>query len=321
NISATGSAGQFDINFDASLGTVSTIVPEIVPLVLAGGTGADKLRVQSLFEDTFWKGGGGADDAQLNLNALTLAPFNPTDVVAHVDITPLQTVVPGINEKELITLPGSPPATPFHLTFIGQATADIPFTATAADIQNALSALSSVGADNSGAANVNVTQSGAAFTVEFVGALANGPQPLLTADAGVTTAEAQHGVLGQHQEQQLTLRDVTGGTFGLGVSGSPGVVSDQIAWDAPATAVRDAIAKLLTSAGTPGSNTATGAPNVGVTQSGSTYVVEYINDLANTGGPALTSNVVVGTSGGGSVQTIALPGVTTGTFSHDFTYD
>src|SRR5215471_2561455 len=67
----------------------------------------------------------------------------------------------------------------FTLTFNGQTTSSLAFNATAASVQAALNALSSIGGAGG---TVAVTQAGSLYTVAFGGSL-TGPQPSLTASA------------------------------------------------------------------------------------------------------------------------------------------
>lgn len=76
----------------------------------------------------------------------------------------------GNNETQSVTITGNPTGGTFKLKFSGQTTGTIPYNATAAQLDAALEALSNVGAGD-----VNVTGGpgpGAAFSVEFTGALA-----------------------------------------------------------------------------------------------------------------------------------------------------
>jgi len=115
-ISATSAgAGAFDINFNAAVASPATVVAEIVPLIISGGPGDDVLNVQSLYEDAFWRGGDGSDSANLNLEAVGLKAFHPTDVVGHVEITPMPPDTDG-HQKEQVTVNHATGGT-FNLTF------------------------------------------------------------------------------------------------------------------------------------------------------------------------------------------------------------
>jgi hypothetical protein len=68
----------------------------------------------------------------------------------------------------------------YTLKFQGKETAELAFNATAAQIQSALTALTSIGASN---ATVSETSPGV-FKVSFSGGLANNPQPLIATESG-----------------------------------------------------------------------------------------------------------------------------------------
>jgi hypothetical protein len=71
---------------------------------------------------------------------------------------------PGVNEVQTVTISGGPTGGTITLTFDGQTTADIAYNATAATVESALEALSTIGYDN-----VTVTGvAGGPWTVEFV---------------------------------------------------------------------------------------------------------------------------------------------------------
>ncbi|MGW5514256.1 hypothetical protein [Nocardia africana] len=100
------------------------------------------------------------------------------------------------NEKQTVTVTGSPTAGTFTLTYKSQTTAGIAYNATTAAVKSALEALSTIGTGN-----VNVTGTGP-YVVEFVGDLAGMDLPLMTASGaglsggtspGVTVAETVKG--------------------------------------------------------------------------------------------------------------------------------
>jgi hypothetical protein len=68
----------------------------------------------------------------------------------------------------------------YKLKFGGQETAELAYNATAAEIQTALTGLTSIGAGN---ATVSETGAGV-FKITFAGALANNPEPLITTESG-----------------------------------------------------------------------------------------------------------------------------------------
>src|SRR5262249_6186186 len=147
---------------------------------------------QSIFEDMYWAGGTGTDSANVNLDAVTLAPFIPSDLVGHVTVTRTQAGCDGSpacggamqNEKQQLALSAVTGGT-FEL-FLGSAanhTKPIAWDAPASgecnhlaigidycSVQAALEELTGVGTKNVG---VTRDPSTGVYTIEFVGALAN----------------------------------------------------------------------------------------------------------------------------------------------------
>lgn len=105
----------------------------------------------------------------------------------------------GAREKQTVTITGGPTGGTFTLTYAGQTTSAIAYNATAATVEAALEALSTIGQGN-----VQVTgNAGGPYTVEFVGQLQNQNVAAMTADGssltggttpGVTIATATAGV-------------------------------------------------------------------------------------------------------------------------------
>ncbi|NKY48030.1 hypothetical protein [Nocardia cerradoensis] len=100
------------------------------------------------------------------------------------------------NEKQSVTLTGTPTGGTFTLTYKSQTTAGIAYNAANTAVKSALEALANVGTGN-----VNVTGTGP-YAVEFVGDLAGMDLPLMTASGagltggttpGVTVAETVKG--------------------------------------------------------------------------------------------------------------------------------
>jgi flagellar hook protein FlgE len=115
---------------------------------------------------------------------------------------------PGVNEEQTITITGSPTGGTFTLSFGGETTAALDFDATAAEVDTALEALSTIGAGN-----VNCTGAalpGGSIVVEFTGTLAGQDVAMMTIDDSgltggtsptgtvteTTTGQAVQGVLG-----------------------------------------------------------------------------------------------------------------------------
>lgn len=88
-------------------------------------------------------------------------------------------VVPGTNAQQTITVTNATGGT-FTLTFRGQTTTAIPYNATAAQIQSALEALSTIGVGN-----VSVTGSNP-WTVEFIHELGGQPVEALVATSALS---------------------------------------------------------------------------------------------------------------------------------------
>jgi hypothetical protein len=86
------------------------------------------------------------------------------------------------NEVQSVTITGGPTGGTYTLTFAGQTTSGIAHNATAATVQTALAALSTIGAGN-----VVVTgDAGGPYRVEFVGALAYTNVAQMTATSSLT---------------------------------------------------------------------------------------------------------------------------------------
>lgn len=86
------------------------------------------------------------------------------------------------SEVQTVTISGSPTGGTFVLVFQDQATTDIAFNATAATVQAALRALSTIGGSN-----VNVTGSaGGPYTVTFAGTLADMKLDVMNATSDLT---------------------------------------------------------------------------------------------------------------------------------------
>ena len=222
NVSASGSGGSFDITFDPSVGNVDQLVAQIVPLYVDGGNGSDQLNVQSIYEDTFFNGDAGNDSSNINLNAMTLAPFTPSDLVGHVNVTEIQAGNGGHDEIQRVAVTNANGGS-FELAFGGQYTAPIAWDAPATgdctalsngssfcSVQAALAALTTIGTDAKDNPNVGVTRSAldGSYTIEFIGALGHAAQPLLQSNVIV-------GVSQQGEQQTVVLHNVTGGTFSL----------------------------------------------------------------------------------------------------------
>lgn len=90
----------------------------------------------------------------------------------------------GTNEVQTVTITGTPTGGTFTLTFKAQTTAAIAYNATAAAVQSALEALSTIGAGNVTAAGGPLP--GTAVNVTFVGNLGNTNVTQMTATSSLT---------------------------------------------------------------------------------------------------------------------------------------
>ena len=118
-------------------------------------------------------------------------------------------VVPtiGRNEKQTVTITGSPGGGTFKLSFGGQITGTIAYNADAATVRTALEALSTIGVGN-----VRVTGNNPNFTVEFLDALRQTDVPLLVLDTNSLTGGSSPSVaiaesVKGRAEADLTLTD------------------------------------------------------------------------------------------------------------------
>jgi flagellar hook protein FlgE len=116
----------------------------------------------------------------------------------------------GINEKQTVTITGSPTGGHYHLSYGGQTTGDIAYNATAADVQTALAALSTIGTGN-------VTCTGGPgpdtpVVVTFAGDLGGNNLNLMTIDTS--------GLSGGTSPAGSVSETVAGSTSALGNSGA-----------------------------------------------------------------------------------------------------
>ena len=269
---------------------------------------------------------GGGDDS-VRVVSTALIPNRDT-FSSGLGLLTMSTTTPGVigttDEVQSLTISSAARGHGyFTLQLRYEETAPIALNATAAEIEAALAKLLLVG----NASNVSVSGSGT-FTITFANTLGNVEQlvarliPLLvnteggadtvraqaiyeetvlqggagndhiwvnvsattgdpltfaeiTPDVLISTTQGGTGLL--NEIQQIVLQDVTGGTYTLS-QGGPSTVA--IKWDAPATAVQKALEGIL------------GAGNVTVVRTApNTYLVEFVEALANTNVPQLTANL------------------------------
>ncbi len=165
----------------------------------------------------------------------------------------------------------------FTLSFNGQTTAALAYNATAAQVQTALTGLSSIGNGN-----VAVTLAGNTYTVTFQGTLANENVSALAIDGTNLKVNPSASVAvqtpgGSQSEVQTLTVLAGGGTFTLSFNGQ---TTTALAFNAAASDVQNALTAL--------SNIGTG--NVAVTLTGNTYTITFQGTLANQSLALLTVN-------------------------------
>ena len=230
-VSVLTEPGGFAVKFSSAAGNVPQMIPVLMPLYLDGGAGTDQLDVQSLYEDMYFNGNTQSDSANVNLNATTLAPFHPSDLVGHISVTETQAGNGSQDEIQRVALTDVTGGS-FELAFGGIFTGPIAWDAPATgplacvtlsdkvtkycSVQAALAALSTIGVDAHGAPNVGVTRSpiDGSYTIEFIGNLKNAGEALL--QTNVAVAETQVGGGGHNETQTVTLQNTSPGqTFSL----------------------------------------------------------------------------------------------------------
>jgi hypothetical protein len=204
------------------------------------------------------------------------------------------------NEVQLVNLLYSPTGGTWALSFNGQTTTGLAITATAAQVQTALEALSNIAPGD-----VTVTGGNGAFRVQFGGAYASTDVPRLApvyintltgGNLSIAVSTLVEGVPAVDEVQRVNIiGNPTGGTFTLGL---PGLTAATLDFDATASEVAAGLNGVLGS----GEVTATGGPlpntPVVVTFSGTEYGDRNLDLL--TGDPA-------NLTGGDAIITVATP--------------
>src|SRR6476646_4725589 len=129
--------------------------------------------------------------------------------------------------EQKVEIPASVTGGTFTLTFKGQITSALPFNASRAEVENALLALSTIGAGNVKVAGNPSTH--VPYTVTFQGALANKPEPAIAADstnlvggAAIVTVEVigvETGTAKNAEQKVEVPGSVSAGTFKLSFTG------------------------------------------------------------------------------------------------------
>ncbi len=217
------------------------------------------------------------------------------DALAGIDVDFVSGVC-GKNEKQTVGIPDTVDTGTFTLTYDGQTTAGLAYTATAADVKTALENLSNIDVDD-----VAVTGGAGPTTdwvVEFKGNLAHTDVALMTAVSSC----------GQNEKQTVSIPDTTDvGTFTLTYDGQTTAPISQGASAATIQGVLEDLSNIEV-----GDVEVTGGP--GPTDD---WIVEFKANLGLTDVPLMTA---VSSCGQNEKQTVSIdPTTTGGTFT--LTYD
>ena len=246
--------------------------------------------------------GAGFSNPTLFTRPLTGATGEP-----YAPVVPVLRVAALASDVQTLSITGTPTGGTFTLAFGGQTTAAIPYNATAAQVQAALVALSSIGAGN--VVCTGGPLPGTNVVITFTGTLAFQPQTKIAAGTngltgGTTPAPAvAHTTTGALASDVQTLSITgtpTGGTFTLAFGGQ---TTAAIPYNATATQVQAALV-ALSSIGA-GNVTCTGGP-----LPGASVVITFTGALGFAAQPVIT----VGTSSltGGTAPAPAVAHTTTG---------
>jgi hypothetical protein len=226
---------------------------------------------------------------------------SPTVKLAHTTTGAVGAAV------QTLSVTGTPTGGGFALSFGGQTTGSIPFNATAAAVQTALTALGGIGAGNVVCAGGPLP--GTAVTITFAGSLAVGPQPLIAVAANTLTggttpvpaiASTTPGVATADVQTLSLTGGPTTGTFTLTFQAQ---TTAAIPWNATNAQVQAALSDLI-AVGT-GNVVCTGGP-----LPGANVVVTFAGQLAPGPQPVITGTAT-GLIGPGS-PAVAVTHTTTG---------
>ena len=167
-----------------------TLVAQIVPLMLVGNGGTDRLRIQSTYEDIFFNGGDATDSAAVNVDAVSQQAFTPYDVVAHLSVTGTNGNKDQLIQRVDVTggtfKLGYTPLSGPHAGEL-EITAAIAWDAPATAVRDALAALPGIGKDSKDEPNVQVDFAPGGYEVHFINDLAHTAQNVFTTKVVVTT--------------------------------------------------------------------------------------------------------------------------------------
>jgi hypothetical protein len=209
--------------------------------------------------------GPGFSNPTLFTRPLTGAPGEP-----YARVVPVLAVVPVASDVQTLSITGGPTGGNFTLAFGGQTTAAIAFNATAAQVQTALAALSTIGPNNVACTGGPLPATN--VTIGFAGSMAFAAQPAITVGANNLTGGTSPAPSVAHTTTGALTADVqtlslggnpTGGSFSLGFGNQQ---TAAIAFNATSAQVQTALAALS---------------NIGA------------NNVVCTGGPLPASNVTI----------------------------
>jgi autotransporter-associated beta strand protein len=232
-------------------------------------------------------------------------PQNAGGFAAGVQIWDERLVLSGAAQQ--VQVSGS--AGTFSLTFNGQTTAALNYNATAAEMQAALNALSTV----NGAATV--TKAGSVYTVTFGNSLAGLNNPLLTAQTSAAPGNVTVAISGTNAPLAVLAEDsLWRGPITLATNTVIDVADDsRLILYGP---IDDAL-NLTSPSGSSLTVGLAGSGNTGelVLAGANTY---RGTTTVNQGILTVTNNQALGGIGGAEVQTVTVGGATTGTFTLTF---
>jgi hypothetical protein len=226
---------------------------------------------------------------------------SPTVQLAHTGTGAVGAAV------QTLSVTGTPTGGDFALSLGSQATGSIPFNATAAAVQTALTALGGIGAGNVVCAGGPLP--GTPVAITFAGSLAVGPQPLIAVAANTLTGGTTPAPAIANTTPGVAIADVqtlslTGGpTAGIFTLTFQAQTTAGIPWNATNAQVQAALSDLI-AIGT-GNVVCTGGP-----LPGANVVVTFAGELAPGPQPVLTGTAT-GLIGPGS-PAVAVAHTTTG---------
>lgn len=273
HVAATRDGGSGTINISLNGGTFAS--------ASATSTGGDGTSGQPFYVGGFAGSqylDGRIDELGVWQRALSLAEIQDLYNSGSGTTYPLSG---GVDEVQRITIAGSPSQGSFTLTFGGQTTVDIAYNASAATVQTALEALSSIGSGNVSCSGGSLP--GTPVDVTFIEDLgATNVAAMTVNDNGLKTSvtTTTQGDPGTNEIQRLSASPVpVAGTFTLTYDGQ---TTSSLAYNASAADIQTALIALSNIG--PSDVTCTGGP------------IDSANVLVNFAGTLAATNVAAITS-------------------------